>query len=380
MRRRKSHLVPGYKVRGRSRPPHEEPSNLALQSPARGCDDTNDGALMPLRGPRISLALNPGYLPLCPRDLEYSVGRWRSIALTSGLIATAYGLGVWSQARHWPPATYLARAGDAVSRLVGGRYSPPATEDDAFGRSPVACPAAGERTMVALVFGQSQAANQVREHFVGGPQVFNYFRGRCYAAVDPLLGTGGDRGNVWTLIGTELVQQKRFDAVILVTIAIGGSSMAQWAPGGRLHEHLLRAITMVAPAFAFTHVFIAQGEADFLAQTPPEDYFRNFVEVIAALRNNGVGAPIFVAIESGYCDTKGTPPKLDNPIAAAQRRLIASQEGLYFGADMDAALNAAPDRYDGCHMSGTGARKLARLWTQAITAPVSGSAPRSERR
>jgi hypothetical protein len=318
-------------------------------------------------------------LLLCPQNLEHSVGRWRSFALTSFLIATAYGLGVWSQAQHWPPATYLARAGDAVWRLAGGRNAPPATEDDAFGRPPVTCPTAGERTMVALVFGQSQAANQVREHFIGGPQVFNYFRGRCYAAVDPLLGTGGDRGNVWTLIGTELVQQKRFDAVVLVTIAIGGSSIAQWAPGGRLHEHLLRAITMVGPAFPFTHVFIAQGETDFLAQTPPGDYFTSFGEVIAALRKNGVGAPIFVAIESGYCDTAGTPPKPDNPIAAAQKRLIASQEGVYFGADMDAALNAASDRYDGCHMSGTGARKLARLWTQAITAPVPGRAPRSER-
>jgi hypothetical protein len=36
--------------------------------------------------------------------------------------------------------------------------------------------AAGERTMVALVFGQSQAANVVREQFVGGGHVFNYFR------------------------------------------------------------------------------------------------------------------------------------------------------------------------------------------------------------
>jgi lysophospholipase L1-like esterase len=320
------------------------------------------------------------YINTSPQHPEHSVGRWRSIALASFLIATAYGLGVWSQAQHWPSATYLARAGDAISSLAGGRNSPPAAEDDAFGRSPVACPAAGERTMVALVFGQSQAANQVREHFVGGPQVFNYFRGRCYAAVDPLLGTGGDRGNVWTLIGTELVQQKLFDAVVLVTIAIGGSSIAQWAPGGKLHEHLLRAITMVAPAFPFTHVFIAQGETDFLAQTPPADYLQKFVELIAALRKSGIGAPIFVAIESGYCDTAGTPPKPGNPIAAAQRRLIASEQGLYFGADMDAALNSASDRYGGCHMSGAGARKLARLWTQAIAAPVPGREPGADRR
>ena len=102
---------------------------------------------------------------------------WRT-ATTLGLIAVACALGVWSQAEHWQPAAYLSRASDAVWRLAGRRRSPPATEDDAFGRQPVACPAAGERTMVALVFGQSQAANVVREQFVGGGQVLNYFRGR----------------------------------------------------------------------------------------------------------------------------------------------------------------------------------------------------------
>ena len=215
---------------------------------------------------------------------------WRSIAVASGLIATAYVLGVWSQAQHWRPATYLARAGDAVWRLAGG--SPPAAQDEAFGRPPVACPAAGEHTMVALVFGQSQAANVVREHFVGGGQVFNYFRGRCYAATDPLLGTGGDGGNIWTLIGTELVRQKQFDAVVLVTIAIGGTDIAQWAPGGNLHAHLMRAVDAVGPAFSYTHVFIQQGEADLIEHTGAEDYFRRFAEVIAALRRSGVEAPI----------------------------------------------------------------------------------------
>jgi hypothetical protein len=88
---------------------------------------------------------------------------------------------------------------------------------------------ASERTMVALVFGQSQTANVVREQFVGGGHVFNYFHGRCYAATDPLLGTGGDGGNVWTLIGTELVEQKRFEASFSSPSRLAG----QASPNGR---------------------------------------------------------------------------------------------------------------------------------------------------
>jgi lysophospholipase L1-like esterase len=296
---------------------------------------------------------------------------WRGLAVTSGLIAIAFVLGVWSQAAHWAPATFLARIGDPIQRLVGRNPPPPGLQDEPFGRHPVPCPATGGRTMVALVFGQSQAANQVQERFVGGKGVFNYLRGHCYQAVDPLLGTGGDKGNVWTLVGTDLVAERRFDAVVLVTIAIGGTSIAQWAPGGRLNDHLMSAVTAIAPVFPFTHVFIAQGETDFLSGTPQDDYVLNFAALIASLRQSGIAAPIFVAIESGFCDAAATPAKPGNPIAEAQRRIIATQEGVYFGADTD-AIHAPSDRYDGCHLSGAGARKLAKLWTQAITAPFPG--------
>jgi hypothetical protein len=88
--------------------------------------------------------------------LEHSVRHWRTIAAASGLITIAYALGVWSQAAHWPPATFLARVGDPILRLAGRDRPPAEAESEPFGRQPVACPAAGERTMVALVFGQSR--------------------------------------------------------------------------------------------------------------------------------------------------------------------------------------------------------------------------------
>jgi lysophospholipase L1-like esterase len=281
--------------------------------------------------------------------------------------AIAILLAVWTQAGSGLP-DYLSRA----FKPAAESRSPPSAENDAAGRQPVACPPAGDRTMVALVFGQSHAANVVKERFVGGGQVFNYFRGHCYGAADPLLGTDSGGGNVWTLVGNELVQQQLYESVVLVTIGVSGSYIGQWAPGGRLHAHLMEAVHSIGPELSFTHVFIQQGESDLMAGTPAEEYFARFAKVIAALRQDGIGAPIFVAIESGYCDGAATPPMPDNPIASAQRRVIAAHQGVYFGPDMDAELNSASDRYDGCHMSGAGARKLARLWTGAIAAPVSG--------
>jgi hypothetical protein len=71
------------------------------------------------------------------------VRHWRT-ATTLGLIAIACVFGVWSQAEHWRPATYLAWASGAVWPLAGGRRSPLAAEGDAFGRQPVVWPSAGE--------------------------------------------------------------------------------------------------------------------------------------------------------------------------------------------------------------------------------------------
>jgi hypothetical protein len=59
-----------------------------------------------------------GEITRLSRRAEHSVRHWRT-ATTLGLIAIACVFGVWSQAEHWRPATYLARASDAVWRLVG---------------------------------------------------------------------------------------------------------------------------------------------------------------------------------------------------------------------------------------------------------------------
>jgi lysophospholipase L1-like esterase len=295
--------------------------------------------------------------------------RNKGLIAAMAAIAIAVGFGVWSPAEQRPTATFLTRARDAVSRLAGAGRAPMALESDTSWRESVTCPPANDRTMVALVFGQSQAANQVEARFVGSDRVLNHFHGRCYRAADPLLGTDGGGGNVWTLVGNELVGKKRFDSVVLVTAAVSGSPIGQWAPGGRLHAHLLEAVHSLGPGLSFTHVFIQQGESDLTFGTTGEDYLARFGAVITALRQNGIDAPIFVAIESGYCDGAGTPPAPDNPIALAQKQLIAGRDGIYFGPDMDAALDSASDRHDRCHLSGTGARKLSRLWEAAIAAP-----------
>ena len=93
------------------------------------------------------------------------------------------------------------------------------------------------RVAVILALGASNLANE------GDPKglcestqgVFNFdfIAGKCYVAKDPLVGSTADRGNVLTRLGERLVWSGRYDRVLLVPVAHGGTLISEWVPGGR---------------------------------------------------------------------------------------------------------------------------------------------------
>ena len=52
---------------------------------------------------------------------------------------------------------------------------------------------------------------------------FNFLNGKCYVAMDPLLGTTLDRGNVLTRLGARLVSLGFYQRVLLIPVAHGGT-------------------------------------------------------------------------------------------------------------------------------------------------------------
>jgi hypothetical protein len=101
-------------------------------------------------------------------------------------------------------------------------------------KSLVSCAISGarSRTVVILIAGQSNAGN----HGGGDPYVardqvdnFNLKDGLCYHAADPLLGTTAEGANFATRLGDLLIDAGAFDRVILVPIAVGGTTMEEWA-------------------------------------------------------------------------------------------------------------------------------------------------------
>jgi hypothetical protein len=215
--------------------------------------------------------------------------------------------------------------------------------------------------MVALVFGQSNAANHGETRYASRHRVYNFFDGKCYEASDPLLGAEGHKGSVWTRLGDKLIDANLYDSVLFVSIAVGGTSVKRWSVHGDMHHRIGDAIDALDKrGFKITHLFWHQGETDTSYHTGKDEYKKRFMVMLNGIRKSGVDAPIYVA-EATICRRFGPDPVIEQ----AQRELVNPALKIFPGPDTD-ELNTPEDRYDGCHLSTTGLDKHADMWLKAI--------------
>ena len=218
------------------------------------------------------------------------------------------------------------------------------------------------RTMVALVFGQSNAANFGESPHRSVAGVYNFYKGYLYYARDPLKGANGEGGSVWTRLGDKLIADKMYDTVIFVPAAVGGTEIARWAPDGDLHPLIIKAIESAQKrGLKITHLLWHQGESDAYLHTSKKDYEARFMAMLADIRAHGVDAPIFVSVAT-HC---GQYP-VNGEIQAAQVELVNPSLGIFAGPNTDALGD--DERIEGCHFSNDGLEKHADLWVQQLKA------------
>jgi hypothetical protein len=214
--------------------------------------------------------------------------------------------------------------------------------------------------MVALVFGQSNAANFGESPHKAREGVYNFYRGKLYAAQDPLLGAHGNGGSVWTRLGDKLIISEYYDAVVFIALGVGGTTLARWKPDGDLHPRLLEAIRDVkAHNVSITHVLWHQGEADARLKTSRNAYETMFLEMVSSIRQQGVNAPIYISVA-----TRCQKQREAQEIRQAQQALVNPWQGMYAGPDTDQL--GLGERYDGCHFSNEGLEKFAELWLEKL--------------
>ncbi|MCJ7728241.1 MAG: hypothetical protein MUO96_06345 [Actinobacteria bacterium] len=213
--------------------------------------------------------------------------------------------------------------------------------------------------MVILTFGQSQAANNGESKYSSKENVYNYYDGKFYTAVDPLLGATGKRGSVWTRLGDKIIEQGLCDHILFVPVAFGASGIESWSPDGKLYHRITDAIDGLRKYnLEVTHMFWSQGSYDSWQHTPEaaEKYKAEFMEIVDGIRKYGVNAPIYVSVETYSYGN------YDSFIQQAQRDLVNIDAKIYPGPNND----EIKERWDGVHFSNKGLDKLANLWIEIL--------------
>jgi hypothetical protein len=222
------------------------------------------------------------------------------------------------------------------------------------------------KTGVILTLGQSNAANFGETPYAPKHDVvnFNLHDGSCYRARDPLLGTSGIGGNVATLLANMLIERRSFDRIIVVPIAIAGSTIEQWADGGRFNQRIVTAIRRLFDAgLRPTYVLWHQGENNSgEGNADGGEYRKHLLEVVSTFRDNGAEAPFFVALAT-RCGNYPRPGS--DAIREGQRLAVNPLMHIFQGPDTDQLGDEYRDALR-CHFNAAGMQRHAAMWAHVL--------------
>ena len=173
----------------------------------------------------------------------------------------------------------------------------------------------------------------------------------------------GQLGETWTLLGTKLVQSGLYRTVILIPVAVGGSSVHRWAAGGDLNATMVAVIQAAKARYTITGVLWDQGATDFTLRTPEGQYRSDLKSLIDTIRAQGVRAPFFIT----RCSFGGEDWSENNPVSRAQASLANSQHAIFDGPNTGHDVTPF-DRYDGSHFSASGQQKYTVAWIPLLRA------------
>lgn len=184
-------------------------------------------------------------------------------------------------------------------------------------------------------------------------------------SADPQPGTH-DRsswGSFWPAFGDAMYERYRVPIGVAVA-GHGGTSVAQWQPGGELHRWMMGRIHQLGRG-GFRALLWHQGESEVFIKTPPERYYEDQKDIIRASQYEaGWEFPWFLA-QVSYLNP-GAPA--DDEIRAVQKRLW--DEGLAWpGPDTDTLTGDYRDREGkGIHLSPKGLKAHGEMWAEKVAA------------
>ncbi|NTG12684.1 sialate O-acetylesterase [Agrobacterium rhizogenes] len=223
----------------------------------------------------------------------------------------------------------------------------------------------GANTAVLLVVGQSNAANYASASLYAPTNAtkidnLSIVDGGTYRGSDPGLGCTGNLAS-WLFRSADLlINDSTFDRVILVPIAVGGTSITLWAPTGSLFSRISAAIARCSNVgLSVSAVAWQQGEADTsMAQAT---YAGHLTSIISATRALGMPAPWFI----GKSTYNGG---VTSPTVRAACAEVVNNVDIFAGADTDTLTGTTYREPSLVHFNEAGINAAAGLWRDALEA------------
>jgi hypothetical protein len=233
------------------------------------------------------------------------------------------------------------------------------------------------KNLVLIGAGQSNATSLLPSAYTPASSsvidVMNIYDGAFYGISGPLPGTPyppsfGAGGNVLSMLAQNCITGG-WDRVILVPIAIGGTTAADWATGTlssripvALRRLASRGYTVGATGLTFA-ISWWQGETDTTNGTSQASYAASMATVLANAQAQGFtgsNSRLFVNRETWISGTVS---------AAVQAAQVALPNGttIFAGGNID-SLNAANRVADNTHFNDAGAAAAATLVYNAMVA------------
>jgi hypothetical protein len=238
----------------------------------------------------------------------------------------------------------------------------------------------GIKNLVLIVAGQSNYQNVAPSAYTptnaSAIDNFNVYDGGMYAAADPLLGAswmyttlgqGGANpspGNIGTRVADLLITNGKFDRVILVPVAIGGTSVDMWATGivsNRITTAMARLESRgIVPGMTNVTFSVIWGQGESDSGTSQANYTSRLNTVISNAAAAGFSGRWFINKQTWFAGAT-------NATVQAAQDAMPNGSTIFAGANAD-SLNATNRYADNTHFNDTGIAALATLVYNAMHA------------
>ena len=220
---------------------------------------------------------------------------------------------------------------------------------DTAAKKEVKCPKE-EMAYVLIGFGQSNSANYAGHRSKATSSIVNFFNGKCYSAVDPMLGATGRYGSVWIPIAERLALEDK--TVVLVTFGVASSRIDDWLDTNFLMPFYKENIGTLKQFYSEPDSVVwFQGTSD--RATPKINFERSLAEWLSIIKSDLPKAQLYV-VGNSYCHGEN-----DKDLLAIQKKVASEIGGRFIGpTDLFNSINY---RYDDCHFSEQGVMRVAEM-------------------